>query len=775
LALLVCSSLGCSQTFYRQQADAETYPAIRQRVLTPTFDIGRTQIEPEPQSRLADPFNPDATPKPPDDPAAAAFMAHPYRFRGAKTWGRYGHTDQIEPPGWEQCLGLEPNGTLKLDQTKATEVALANSREYQFQLEQVYLTALALTLNRFEFDTQWFTRHGLTYTGVGLNSGLPTESNTLALSGSTGFSRNLAAGGQLLANFANSFVWEFTGRSHFVTGNLGFQFIQPLLRGFGRDVRLESLTQAERNTLYAVRDFARFRKQFWAGVAVQDNGYLGLLLQVQLVRNARENLAQQQRNYDDIQSQFQGNKKSVVEVDQALQGLLGARQQILDAEIGLQNSLDGFKLTLGLPPRLPVELDDAPLERFVVISPEVQRLRDDLEQFRIARNKELDDKPEAEALKKYFDELAKLVDRTRGAIDQAEADLKSWKPILDRPARPGDDPEAREQAAETYRRQADAPADGRNALKELAASVVIHRDAVTGATRPEGWNALQKDVGKLTEVLDSAIAAQTLARTFRIELPAVETDEATALEFAKANRLDLMNQLAGVTDAWRKVIVAANALQSDLTVTTAAALVAGPAARNPFDFSNDAGRFSVGVQFDGPLNRQAERNAYRAAQIDYQRARRAYMALSDRIEQQVRVSLRSLRQTRVSFELARLRLVSAARQVDNERAQQNAPVPANQRGPARDSTLSTLQALANLNAARNDLAGRYIQYEQQRVQLQLNLEQLQLDARGLPTNASPLRNAAVDDRVRPVPDLDRGGPPAAPPSGTPAQLPPGKP
>lgn len=741
--------VGCSREYYRQQADAETYPIIQQRVLSPAYAIGRTQVEPTPQSRLADPFSPDASPKPPDDPAAAAFMAHPYRFRGAKTWGRYGHTGQIEPLGWEAYLGVEPSGVLKLDQTKAVNVALMNSREYQTALEDVYLSALALTLNRFEFDTQWFNRRGLSYTRVGASS-LPAESNTLTTTGDIGFRRNMAAGGQLLANFANSFVWEFTGRTRSVTGNLGFTLIQPLLRNFGRDVRLETLTQAERETLYSVRNFARFRKQFWAGIAVQPDGYLGLLLQVQAVRNAKENLKAQESNYLLTQEEFRGGRRAVVDVDQALQGLLGARQQILDTETELQNSLDAFKRRLGLPPRLPVELDDRPLEQFVVTARELEAVQDDLAEFEKERKREFGNLPEAEAIKNSFDRLAKLITRTGETLTQVEQDLADWKAVLNRPARPGDDPETRDRAAQTYQETATKPDEARKALKELAASVVRHQAEVTGATRPEGWKALVADTNKLVGVVDEVVAAQNLSRIYRLELPTLEVKEEVALEYAKQYRLDFQNQKARVTDAWRQVIIAANGLESDLTLTAAVALATGPDATHPYAFRNDASRFNVGVQFDSPLNRQAERNVYRAAQINYQRARRAYMDLSDAIEQQIRLYLRSLKQTRVRFEIARQQLIAAARQVANERFLTHDPAraQAQARSGSGDATLRTLQALSQLNAARNNLAATFIQYEQQRVQLLLDLEELQLDERGFPTNASAARTDTGDSSAR---------------------------
>jgi outer membrane protein TolC len=726
--------VGCSRSYYRQRADADTYPLLAERVAGPSSAVGNTPIEPPVGSRLADPFPPDATPKPPDDPTASVFMARPGGFKGSTRWGRFGETDQIEPPGWEGVLGLNEQGVLKLDQTRAAEVALLNSREYQLAREQLYAVALALTLNRFEFATQWFGGVGPSFTRVG-SGGIPTETNTLTAAGGFGLTRFLTAGGQLLTNFANGFVWEFTGGTATVNGSFTATLIQPLLRGFGRDVRLENLTQAERNTLYAVRDFARFRKQFWAEVAVDPSGSLGLLLQVQSLRNARENLKAQEENYLRTEFAFQGNRRSVVDVDQAFQGLLQARQQILNAEVDLETSLDQFKRSLGLPPRVKVELDDTPLDLFVVLDPQVDKLRADLSAFEQARSAELATLPEADDIKKAFDALAKLAERTGGAVDSVADDLKKWKEQTERPLRTGQEKDTRDRAADLFRRNADVPDEGRKALKTLVADIASHREQVTGATRKEGWELLVKDTKKLVEVLDDATNAQTLARIYRIELPAVPAEEESAIAEAKANRLDLMNQKARVTDAWRRVIVAANALKSDLTLTSTVALNTAPDATQPLAFDTRLTRLTVGLQFDGPLNRLAERNQYRLALIAYQQARRAYMDQSDRIEQEVRLTLRSLRQARLSFEIARQQLVAAARQVANERILLNAPPRLQQQGGGGDPTLRTLQALAQLNAARNNLAGTFIRYEQLRVQLLLNLESLTLDDRGLPTNA----------------------------------------
>jgi hypothetical protein len=275
---------------------------------------------------------------------------------------------------------------------------------------------------------------------------------------------------------------------------------------------------------------------------------------------------------------------------------------------------------------------------------------------------------------------------------------------------------------------------------------------VTEANRKELWAELTGDTRAVLTQLDAVIAVQTQSRIYLIELPEVEMKEAEALAYARENRLDLQNQLAAVTDFWRKVTVAANALRSDLNVVANANVVTEPGRNNPIAFTADASRYSVGLQFDGPLNRVAERNAYRASLITYQRAKRNYVELSDQIEFAIRQDLRGLTRQRAGFEVARQTLLSAARQFENERINLFRPRPQGQGGGSDATTLSLLQALSNLLDARNALAGSYFTYEQQRVQLLLDLEALQLDQRGFPTNV-PSRTT---DRA------PANGPPTAP-------------
>src|SRR5205823_6981907 len=95
--------------------------------------------------------------------------------------------------------------------------------------------------------------------------------------------------------------------------------------------------------------------------------------------------------------------------------------------------------------------------------------------------------------------------------------------------------------------------------------------------------------------------------------------------YALTRRLDLMNETARVVDAWRQIAVTANALKSDLTLNTSAILATPPGSLNPVGFSPTANTYTFSVQFNAPLNRMAERNAYRLSLINYQRLRRNYI------------------------------------------------------------------------------------------------------------------------------------------------------
>jgi len=186
-----------------------------------------------------------------------------------------------------------------------------------------------------------------------------------------------------------------------------------------------------------------------------------------------------------------------------------------------------------------------------------------------------------------------------------------------------------------------------------------------------------------------------------------------------------MNSKASVMDAFRRVEVAADALESDLSVSGSVALGSDPSKNNAYRFDSSANRYSVGVEFDGPLNRLNERNSYRAAQIAYQRASREFIADKDRTANNVRLVLRQLELRRLNFQIARQQVVTATRQVDQAQIDLR-----NSQNASANLTLFLLDALQGMLDAKNNMISNWIQYRIQKMRLFAALDMLYLDEHG---------------------------------------------
>ncbi len=207
--------------------------------------------------------------------------------------------------------------------TQALTLGLINSRSYQLQIEGVYLAALDVTLARWNFAPQFSA--GLTPGGTsagGLLSNFPNsylyrtqevlggQASQLNFGTAAGVGKIFSFGGRLVANFANQVAFNFTGANPVqptVQSILPLSFVQPFLRGGGRAVTLEPLTLAERNLLYTVRNFARFRQTFFPSVLTSRSpattfaggggggdptvGFLAVLQLLQVVENSTKTVA----------------------------------------------------------------------------------------------------------------------------------------------------------------------------------------------------------------------------------------------------------------------------------------------------------------------------------------------------------------------------------------------------------------------------------------------------------------------------------------------------
>ena len=235
----------------------------------------------------------------------------------------------------------------------------------------------------------------------------------------------LNSGGQLLMGFANQVVFNFVGKNPIqptVQSSLPLTFMQPFLRGAGRAVVLENLTQAERSLLYQVRTFAQFRQQFivdmltggtitqpgvgfnLVGFSTAGNtdptiGFIPLAENVAEVIVDLRNLAFFEQLAALYEQLIEGESSglSQLQVDQVKSRVLTSRQTLIADIITLRNTNDSFKQQIGLPPDTPVVPDVSLFQPYLDVFAEI-------DEWQRSKNRKMEDVP------KIVDKIPQLKD-----------------------------------------------------------------------------------------------------------------------------------------------------------------------------------------------------------------------------------------------------------------------------------------------------------------------------------------------------------------------------
>ncbi len=315
----------------------------------------------------------------------------------------------------EEFLGEDAGGesgfqVLSLE--RALEIAVKNSRIYQNRKESVYLQALALTLDRHRYTpifsgalrgavhhsprdiqkassfSEVMGAAGPVIREIESITGTPGEllrqyaalveevgdilewdkprseiKNERSLSGQTNIAVSLLlrGGGRIAFNLSSDFLRFVTGDSRAATSSvLTGTFTQPLWRGAGAKVNLERLTQSERDVFYALRDFTHFRKQFVVDIC---SSYYGVLQNRDTVRNNWQSLQNFRRSVERERAFAREGRRTQAELGRLEQALLNTENRWINSLRRYRESLDQFKIQLGLSTDAPITLDDGELER----------------------------------------------------------------------------------------------------------------------------------------------------------------------------------------------------------------------------------------------------------------------------------------------------------------------------------------------------------------------------------------------------------------------------
>jgi outer membrane protein TolC len=521
VVLLLCGVLSaCTTTHYRESADKEVYGILDEK-----------------SAQVPGMVEQDLTIEPPD----------------ALDYAAYSKNEEVAEYLGEADAQAEMGASI-ISLEDALSIAFSHSREYQSRKEQLYLTALRLTLDRHEFQPIFSGRVTAThvwgaedvstgtlisavdtmagapgdllrnYAGVVQDSGAMTRGvgggtdvdRTRSIEGSTSFGMDalFRGGGRLAINLTSNFFRFLSGPSEeSASSAISATFVQPLLQGRGRAVNMEFLTQSERDVLYALRDFTQFRMDFAVRVASQ---YYGVLRARDAAHNNYLGLKSFELSLEREQAfQLEGLRTSA-DVARLRQSKLSRDLSWTNSVRGYKQNLDSFKILLGIPTDTAIVLDPAELD----------------------------------------------------------------------------------------------------ALKESGSRI-----------------------------------------------PAITPEE--AVEVALVSRLDLYNDRDSVDDATRRIKVAANLLQPGLDlVLTGDVPSEGNNRFASFDFERS--EWSAGAVLDLPLDRKAERNNYRSALIDYERATRDASLAEDNVKLEVRNSFRDLVQAQKDYEINQISVELNESRVEEE-------------------------------------------------------------------------------------------------------------
>jgi len=288
----------------------------------------------------------------------------------------------------EEAFGPEASaeiGARVISLEKALEIAVNHSTIYQSQKEQVYLQALALSLARHQYTPIFSAPQRANYQ---VTTEQPTivvidpvtllpkaqlsdslaEQHRVTGQGLAGANWLLKTGAQLSTAFTADFSRFLTGDPRtFTSSQLAAALTQPLWRGAGK-AALENLTQSERTLLYALRDFTRFRRDFSIQVAT---AYYGILQNKDAVRNSWRGFQNFKLNVERERALAEEGLKAQTSLGLLRQSELNTETTWINAMRNYRQSLDQFKIQLGLTTDATIVLDDLELAGLKILHPDI--------------------------------------------------------------------------------------------------------------------------------------------------------------------------------------------------------------------------------------------------------------------------------------------------------------------------------------------------------------------------------------------------------------------
>lgn len=394
--LIVCGLLlgGCSTQFYHTSADREAFTLLFRK--TPEVENVEDQ---------------SVDIETPDRASLASFRS---KKGGSEFLGK---------------MASEERGAKVISLTAALDMGIHHGRSYLTEKERVFLSALDLTLAKhrlapiFSADGSGVRRSDSRAAPVQAGVASLVATNTFARSQNGGFQMLYKTGARITADFTQDFLRFMTGNKSINNSALAVTLVQPLLKGGGKKVTLEALTQADRNLLYALREFANFRRTFIVGLV---SDYYGILEARDQVSNAWVAYQGFLKNIEREEALAQEDRRTLTQLGQLRQATLLSESRWVNAVLNYQTQLDNFKISLGLPVSDKIVLEDKELTRLKIVSPKLTKDQ----AVKIA----MVTRPDLATAKDQVDDAARRVEVAKNGLLPGLDVNVDYKPISD----PGD-------------------------------------------------------------------------------------------------------------------------------------------------------------------------------------------------------------------------------------------------------------------------------------------------------------------------------------------------
>jgi len=240
--------------------------------------------------------------------------------------------------------------------SEALAYAMKHSRQYQSEKELLYLAALDLTLERYLWTPRFVNSVlGFDYSNAGQAGDFDQALNAVA---NFAVEQRLPYGGEVTARVINTLIRNLnSGVTSGESGQVILDARVPLLRGAGK-VAYESRFQAERNLIYAVRNFERFRREFLVDIA---GDFFRLLSDKAQIDSAEAQAKSLAKDYVRDKALADAGRTLPIEADRTRASVLDSQNAAVGAREQYETALDFFKIRIGMPTSNRIDVVDEEL------------------------------------------------------------------------------------------------------------------------------------------------------------------------------------------------------------------------------------------------------------------------------------------------------------------------------------------------------------------------------------------------------------------------------